>query len=174
VGPIGVNRLLSYIETSGEGAVVRPWVWIAWIFIGPATNTIATEWYLYIATVIMVRSEAIITQLVFEHALRIRMKAETDPASLSHSSTVVASPAHTPAPEQVEGSSQESTARSEEEGSSENAEATPDKATQKGKADQPAQPPKDKNDNLVGLINNLATTDLGNITDAQDFLFAGL
>jgi hypothetical protein len=174
VSPIAVNRLLSYIETGGEGAIVRPWVWIAWIFIGPATNSITTEWYLYIFAVVLVRAEAIITQLVFEHALRIRMKAETDSESRSGSSTVVASRAHTPSPEREEGTSHESTASSGEERSSENTKATADKAARKGKADQPMEPPKAKNDNLIGLINNLVSTDLGNITDAQDFLYAGL
>lgn len=37
-----------YLETRGEGAVVRPWVWIAYLFLGPALGTIAFQWYIYI------------------------------------------------------------------------------------------------------------------------------
>jgi hypothetical protein len=33
--PVGTNRLLRYIEHGGEGAVVRPWVWIALIALAP-------------------------------------------------------------------------------------------------------------------------------------------
>ncbi|KAG1749648.1 uncharacterized protein EDB91DRAFT_1334077 [Suillus paluster] len=74
--PVGINQLLLYVETKGEGAVVRPWVWISWLFFGPLVGSFAWQWYIYIATRTLVRTEGILTQLVFEHALRIRMKAE--------------------------------------------------------------------------------------------------
>jgi hypothetical protein len=32
---LGVNRLLTYLETKGEGAIIKPWVWILWIGLGP-------------------------------------------------------------------------------------------------------------------------------------------
>jgi hypothetical protein len=32
---IGVNRLLGYLEADGEGAIVKPWVWILMIGVGP-------------------------------------------------------------------------------------------------------------------------------------------
>lgn len=35
VDVLGVNRLLHYVETHGEGAVVRPFVWVALIGLGP-------------------------------------------------------------------------------------------------------------------------------------------
>jgi hypothetical protein len=34
------------------------------------------QWYLFIATRTLVRTEGLLTQLVFEHSLRIRLKAE--------------------------------------------------------------------------------------------------
>ena len=43
------RRLLRYLETHGEGAVVRPWVWIAYLFLGPALGTIAFQMYIFIA-----------------------------------------------------------------------------------------------------------------------------
>jgi len=39
----------SYLETGGKDAVVRPWVWIAWFFVGPAIGSIAFQWYIFIA-----------------------------------------------------------------------------------------------------------------------------
>jgi hypothetical protein len=32
---LGVNRLLTYLETNGEGAIIKPWVWVCWIGLGP-------------------------------------------------------------------------------------------------------------------------------------------
>jgi hypothetical protein len=32
----------------GEGAVVRPWVWVAYLFLGPALGSIAFQWYFFI------------------------------------------------------------------------------------------------------------------------------
>ena len=43
-----VSVFFRYLENHGEGAVVRPWVWIAYLFLGPALGTIAFQWYIYI------------------------------------------------------------------------------------------------------------------------------
>ncbi|GJE99674.1 multidrug resistance-associated ABC transporter [Phanerochaete sordida] len=77
-GPIGVNRLLNYLETSGENAVVRPWVWICVITIGPIGDTLLKELSLFFSTRSLIRVEAILTTLIFDHALRLRVKAEVD------------------------------------------------------------------------------------------------
>ncbi|VDC01970.1 unnamed protein product [Peniophora sp. CBMAI 1063] len=71
--PVGINRLLKYIETNGEGAVVRPYIWIALMFFGPLFVSLLGQWYVFTTTSNVVRIRAIITQLVFEHALRIRL-----------------------------------------------------------------------------------------------------
>ncbi|KAF8883986.1 P-loop containing nucleoside triphosphate hydrolase protein [Infundibulicybe gibba] len=115
--PLGINRLLHYLESGGEDAFIRPWVWVLWLFLGPTLRSISTQWYSYIVTHTVVQAECIITQLVFEHALRIRVKAETP--SSSQSSAAAAN-------------------------------------------------------NLIGKINNLVTTDLGNITDSCHFLLVTL
>ncbi|OCH88609.1 P-loop containing nucleoside triphosphate hydrolase protein [Obba rivulosa] len=70
--PIGVYQLLQYLEADGSDATVRPWVWISFLFLGPVLGSIAIQWYIFTSTRMTVRSEAIITQLVFNHALRIR------------------------------------------------------------------------------------------------------
>ncbi|SJK98372.1 uncharacterized protein ARMOST_01637 [Armillaria ostoyae] len=138
--PIGINRLLHYIETGGKDSQYRPWLWIAWLFIGPLMTSISSDWYIFISTRCLVRAEGIITQLVFEHSLRIRAKAETDnPASGKFQSRDLID--------------------------------TPEEAS------EDLQNPAEANlgqhsegKNLIGRINNLVTTDLKNITDAQGFV----
>ncbi|KIK51558.1 hypothetical protein GYMLUDRAFT_50501 [Collybiopsis luxurians FD-317 M1] len=75
--PVGMNELLQYIENRGPAPRYRPWVWIVWLLVGPTISSIAFEWYIFVATRNIVHTESIITQVVFEHALRIRVKAET-------------------------------------------------------------------------------------------------
>jgi len=95
---------------------MRPWFWVCCIFSGPLVRTLAQSFYIFTSTRTLVRTEGIITQLVFEHSLRIRLEA----------------------------------------------------------GDQEEQGGGRKNgSNIVGKINNLATSDLYNITQGRDFLVLG-
>lgn len=76
--PVATRGLLRYLETGGADSSIRPWVWIACFALGPLISNTVFEYYLYIATRMIVQTEAIVTQLVFEHALRIRLKSEPD------------------------------------------------------------------------------------------------
>jgi hypothetical protein len=152
-------------------------------------------WAIYYAEILMrrhcpqtgtvVRITAIVTQLVFEHALRIRMKAET-------SSSPVATPTATPegrsevttpdsgsvvdiniVSEDAAGGSSEET-RSEQ--------STTTASTLKGKRKEEApgsNSGKEVGDesggssNLVGKTNNLVSTDMENLIDGRDFLLFG-
>jgi hypothetical protein len=84
----------SYIETNGSGAIIRPWFWIFLLFAGPTFGSIATQWskFIYVRFVlpcisdershdgqnrVSIQTEAILTEFVFEHSLRVRVKAET-------------------------------------------------------------------------------------------------
>ncbi|KAH7101229.1 P-loop containing nucleoside triphosphate hydrolase protein [Auriculariales sp. MPI-PUGE-AT-0066] len=69
--PVGLNRLLMYLESGGQDAVVRPWVWIALLFLDPMLQSISMQWYFWRASRLLVRIEVVITQLVFAHALRL-------------------------------------------------------------------------------------------------------
>ncbi|KIJ62401.1 hypothetical protein HYDPIDRAFT_94464 [Hydnomerulius pinastri MD-312] len=129
--PVGIKNLLSYLESGGKEAVVRPWVWILGIFLGPVITALSLQWYGFIATRTLVRAEGILTQLIFEHALRIRMKAETE---------------------------------------KESQDAAASDATSAPSAPGSTSKPKAKGENLVGKINNLVTSDLGNATEGRDFL----
>jgi hypothetical protein len=185
-GPLGINRLLTYIETGGQGAIVRPWVWISWLFIGPLVGSAAMQWYIFINTGTLVRIECIITQLVFEHSLRIRMKEEVAGATerVSEGTTVVGTPVPEADTSLGEGNiSNGTTAGPAPSTSTSTSPSTQLKGKDKAKKDTSVAPSvtpsttasaKDKDNkqgNLVGKINNFISTDLGNITSARDFLF---
>lgn len=113
-----------------------------------------------------------ITQLVFEHALRIRMKSEPSesPPSLSQPSTSVPTPDNASIAEFASGHSPDGTEATAGTSTTLASEATPseaDKASIKGEEKKPAG---EKGGNLVGKINNLVSTDLNNIIDGRDFL----
>ncbi|KAF7377873.1 ATP-binding cassette transporter [Mycena sanguinolenta] len=75
VSPLALNRLLSYLEDPSADYFMKPWFWILLLFLGPVTYTVAFQWDIFIATRIMVQASALVMQLVFEHALRIRVNA---------------------------------------------------------------------------------------------------
>ncbi|KAJ6556823.1 hypothetical protein DFH09DRAFT_1248351 [Mycena vulgaris] len=175
--PIAMNRLLQYIETRDEpGAIVRPWVWIVLIFLGPVLGSLAVQLCIFISTRTLVRTEAIITQLVFAHSLRIRMKAETTaatgatpvvveaPPSVSREGSDAESTDDTPTLENGESSS-----RSESDTATVKASTSSIKSAAAKEAAKPTKKEGAKSGgSLVGKINNLVTTDLG---DSRDFLF---
>ncbi|KAJ6574692.1 hypothetical protein B0H19DRAFT_1371649 [Mycena capillaripes] len=179
--PIGINRLLDYLEHPNEEPSVKPWFWIIWLLLGPMLGSISFQWYLFLATRTLVRCEALLTQLVFEHALRIRVKAETtEKASSSGTSTPADSETSPIEQEELNGSgdfsadadtvSQDETLQAS---SSSIKSTTSSKGKGKGKGkellkEEPAESPDARN--LVGKITNLVTTDLGNITDSRDFI----
>ncbi|KAF8803419.1 multidrug resistance-associated ABC transporter [Phlegmacium glaucopus] len=89
--PVGINRILKYLE-SGDSSTptVRPWFWISWLFLGPMSYSICFHWYNFIAQKALVRMEALIRQLVFEHGFRMRVvkaaeEAKNDKPPVVHS-----------------------------------------------------------------------------------------
>ncbi|KZT67587.1 P-loop containing nucleoside triphosphate hydrolase protein [Daedalea quercina L-15889] len=187
--PLGIKNLLGYLETDGEGAVVRPWVWISWLFIGPMTGSVALQWYIFTSTRTLVRTTGIITQLVFAHALRIRMKAEVpDTPASSTVTTAVGTPDNTSVAD-MEGPHSQSATDGEQHGPGSSEDETVRASTisssstkGKGKSKVPSEGGESgkerqkksedaKGVNLVGKINNLVTTDLDNLINGRDFLF---
>ncbi|TFK30740.1 ATP-binding cassette transporter [Coprinopsis marcescibilis] len=166
--PLGIKNLLYYLENNGDGATIKPWFWIVWLFLGPFVGSIAFQWYIYIATRTLVRTECLITQLVFEHSLRIRVKAEgqdgkgLEPSipATPDSASIAGTPVYS---EDDTLHSQGVTETTLRQGSSD---GTSDAG--KAKADKEGS---SSAKNLIGKINNLVTTDLGNIVDSRDFLY---
>ncbi|KAF9230564.1 hypothetical protein BU15DRAFT_69089, partial [Melanogaster broomeanus] len=147
-----------------------------WIFVGQFIGSVIFQWFNFFTARTIVRTEAIITQLIFEHALRIRMKAEIpdnvkgaestvstpDNASIAESNTVVEESSDSSVDE-AQSSSTITLDSSMSNGKQKSKDKVDDAETQ-------AKKPKSSADNLVGKINNLVTTDLGNIIDGRDFL----
>ncbi|KZT65009.1 P-loop containing nucleoside triphosphate hydrolase protein, partial [Daedalea quercina L-15889] len=163
--PLGIKNLLGYLETDGEGAVVRPWVWISWLFIGPMIGSVALQWYIFTTTRMLVRTTGIITQLVFAHALRIRLKAEVpDTPASSTVTTAVGTP---------DNASEDETARASTISSSTKGKGKSKVSSEGGESRKEGTKNSEdaKGANLVGKINNLVTTDLDNLINGRDFLF---
>jgi len=184
---------IRYMETGGEGFTVRPWVWIVLLFLGPAFSEILFELHTFLATRALTHTQALITQLVFEHSLRIRLVAEersNDEDGEGGSKRPL--PDNTPETESVDGESNETassiagtsaTAAGPTDASSTISAVSSD-PSKKGKGRQISFPPASvtqpdpkkvdepkKDSNLIGKINNLVTTDLSNIIDARNFLY---
>lgn len=103
----------------------------------------------------VVQAEAILTSLIYDHALRIRMKAEVSNSDAEAGSGVSTVPilASVPAPVDV--------------------------VAEESIGDQPAPQTKDNkekvpaNKDIVGRLNNLVTTDIQTITHGRDWLLPG-
>ncbi|QRV86055.1 ABC transporter transmembrane region [Ceratobasidium sp. AG-Ba] len=182
--PVSIRYLLMYLENPTEPGMFRPWVWIAWLLLGPLTASIAMEWYLFINTRSSVRAEGMLTQLLFEHSLRIRMVAEVAPsktgsaevttfggetASVSEEIAINQTSAGHPREDSMAHTVEGGNAHTLAEG----ANTVEDIVTARGSnSDDGSTGDGDDPDesNLVGKINNLMSTDLENIVEGQDFL----
>lgn len=159
--------LIRFMETDGQDAYINPWFWVLCLFIGPMIASICAQWYIFMSTRALVRTEALLIQLVFEHSLRIRFKAEASKDGPSASSV------STPETQSVEGSTTI-------EGSDTQSNNTSNSTKGKAKADDSTTEPagnnekiEKKKDNLTGRINTLVTVDLDNIVSGKDFLMVG-
>ncbi|KAH8086659.1 hypothetical protein BXZ70DRAFT_1067810 [Cristinia sonorae] len=186
LGPLGINRLLKYIETGGEGALVRPWIWVLWLFLGPTLGAITNERYMYLGTRVFTKAQSIITQLIFDHALRMRVKSDTpktgDNAVTSGAQTLTST---TPDRASIaESSSGAATTTGENQDNADNVSVTTS-ATEvpapKGKVvaaaavtSKPAlaeeNDGKKANKDFVGRLNNLVTSDLATLQSGQAFM----
>ncbi|CAE7169341.1 unnamed protein product [Rhizoctonia solani] len=183
-GPVGIKYLLEYLQNVRKGedlGCIRPWFWILWLFLGPVIGSIAFQWYTFIATGSLVRTEGMITQLLFEHSLRIRMVAQAgrgssktskagtpggDSASIVGSEGTAVGSQLQPA----EGTGESnSTGHTAEESNAQTLVASTSSVKQKDKEE--SKEDDKENSNLVGKINNLMSTDLGNVVEGRDFLF---
>ncbi|KAF9077569.1 P-loop containing nucleoside triphosphate hydrolase protein, partial [Rhodocollybia butyracea] len=73
VAPIGIKQVLSYLEHNGEGATIRPWVWVSWLFFGPFLKAVFSQLYTYISSRNHVHINGVLNQVLLRHSLRIRI-----------------------------------------------------------------------------------------------------
>ncbi|KAJ7172815.1 hypothetical protein C8R43DRAFT_1208856 [Mycena crocata] len=165
--PIGINRVLAYLENSAPDSEIRPFVWILWLALGPLAGTTALQAYYRLSMRILVQVEGMLTELIFEHALRVRVKAHNPDAPAI---SPPASPSDSDSDETLRAGAgdAESDAASSD---SETAQGTPSTTSKDPK--QPADSTNNDSPNSsidVGKISNLVTTDLKNVTNMSDFL----
>ncbi|KAG8892155.1 hypothetical protein FRB99_002919, partial [Tulasnella sp. 403] len=118
---------------------------------------------------------AALTQLIFEHSLRIRMKDDPPASGTSTAASSATTPTHGSLEEDEETSEGEDTIQKRR-----NASATTGTAANTSTATASPTPsngtaPEEKDEgthraNLVGKFNNLVSTDLGNLVDGHNFL----
>ncbi|KAL1741080.1 hypothetical protein HDZ31DRAFT_46206, partial [Schizophyllum fasciatum] len=159
--PLGIYNLLYYFETGGEGATIRPWFWVIWLLVGPTLMTLAWNAYLYTSTHNLAQAHTIIVQLLYEHALRIRMKAETTTSTPSRAPSP-------PSPESADDGGDSASVRSSSEDTHTSATVVQSAGSAKDK--KASEDSHSSSQHLVGKINNLVTTDLANVTQARDFI----
>ncbi|CAL1702786.1 unnamed protein product [Somion occarium] len=169
-GPIAINRLLVYLETEGTDAFIRPWLWVLWILFGDTLTSITINYYNYQASVVVVQCQGILTQLVFDHALHIRVKAEVSKLSSAATSDMAAVlTSNTASAAEGDGppiSLQSSTATASHAASS----FTKGKNTG-SEADKAKEPIGVEKHNLTGRLNNLVTSDMDSLLSGQQFMW---
>ncbi|KAJ7506775.1 P-loop containing nucleoside triphosphate hydrolase protein [Mycena galericulata] len=171
--PVAMNQLLRYIETDGQGATVRPWVWIAAIFLGPVLRSLALQTSIFINTRVLVRLEALVTHLVFTHR-QAETTSEKHSAGDFHAQDPSASGDGSDADsanETVDPGTSQNSSRLEEEPATVPVSSPDVKSKKRKEPAKPAKPEAKKSEgSMVGKINNLVTTDLTIIGDNRDFL----
>ncbi|QRV86038.1 ABC transporter transmembrane region [Ceratobasidium sp. AG-Ba] len=168
--PLGIRYLLLYFEHPAEPGLFRPWVWVALLFVGPVFGSVAMQCY---ETNSLFRTEATLTQLLFEHSLRMRMVAEVrssrnggeTPTTTSSVWRAAGTDSKTTIVEDAKVTRMTHTA----EASSTNPNSAAGKS--KGRNSNKYLVKTLDNSNTMGKINNLMFTDLGNINEGRDFLF---
>jgi hypothetical protein len=173
--PIGLNKILSYLEDPGS-SLIRPWVWIVWIGAGPLVGVMFAEWYTFFTSGMLVRAQAIVTQLVFVHALRIRLKsADKQQGGTKSSATPESVPSDAAARQDVQGTiaagSSSPSERSASPAPSTSAVTPSDLDSSSGSKSKKegSEDEKQSSKQIIGKINNLVTSDMNAINQAKDF-----
>ncbi|KAI0686602.1 P-loop containing nucleoside triphosphate hydrolase protein [Earliella scabrosa] len=74
--PLGLRHILSYLERGAAAEAIRPWFWIGALCVGYMASSLAMQYYHYVSTQIVARTQAIISQLTLDHGLRLRARAQ--------------------------------------------------------------------------------------------------
>jgi hypothetical protein len=161
--------------------------WYIWITVFLALSTLRTQLSIITQTGTLVRAQGIITQLVFEHALRIRVKAEAAASTPAPSaaptpdtlSVADGEEGHNLPAEGAEGHGSSTGGSTDTEATLQASSASVSSkgkgkavAAKEDKKEEKKEDAKDKN--LIGKINNLVATDLDHIIEGRDFLFIGV
>ena len=143
---------------------MKPWLWILCLFVAPISRSLFFQGNVFLVTKAVARTELIVSQLIFDHALRIRIKAETSSNTIPNQGVNMPkgskniSVNQTSEPSIAPSTSQVTLVQSN----------MPHGAT-KGKVANS----KKASSNFLGRMNSLITTDVTNISGCHDFLLIG-
>ncbi|KZS96509.1 P-loop containing nucleoside triphosphate hydrolase protein [Sistotremastrum niveocremeum HHB9708] len=190
-GPIATNRILAAIEKGGSDSAVKPWVWILWLGAGPILGSALAQFSTYTQYLIVVRFQAILTQLVLTHSMRVRMSTlwkRSDPAVGSadagsphpHPHPAPATPASQSASTTVAAPTVPSSTEPDSDDVSEASPApsldvqsqSPEHLNAKDRESENVEDVDntERSEDYNGKINNFLTSDLENISSLQDWL----
>lgn len=150
------------------------------------------QWYSFVSTQMVCRAEAIVTQLIYDHSLRIRMKAEAGAQGTARQTSDSSLGTLTPGDDNhssgakvktlgqdvqiVVVEAEEGIDSNEEEqeliGNSDSEQQREQSDAGRGKGGEMNEKEKESK-NMVGKINNLFTTDMDKMFGAKEFLFVG-
>ncbi|KAF7792454.1 hypothetical protein EIP86_003491 [Pleurotus ostreatoroseus] len=168
--PFAMNRILSYLEADGEGAVVHPWAWILMILIAPMTETVLAERYMWLVGRLLTQVQGILTQVIFDHALRIRVKTSAGDGSVQDTADISDSQSTIQGNESVT-AVDETEPHQELQSETDRASTVSAQSSGSKKAANPAADSKENN--LVGKLNNLVTTDINALEGGTTFILVG-
>ncbi|WVF65767.1 hypothetical protein IAT40_000501 [Kwoniella sp. CBS 6097] len=159
-GSIGINKLLDYLEKDGKGFVIRPIVWVVFLFLGPTIGSLTIQLYIFTTTRCLVRSEALLTQLLFDHALRLRMKDAIEDTKTDQVPEIRIEEVVEAGPGNAEAVIEEGSESATEVGSADGAK------DKQAAADEEAK--KTKGQGLAGKINVLMAADVESVIEGRD------
>ncbi|TDL20538.1 P-loop containing nucleoside triphosphate hydrolase protein [Rickenella mellea] len=173
--PLGMKNLLSYLENGRPQIGLRPWVWVTFVALGPMIAGFLFNQFFYEATTLITESDSLLTQLVFEHSLRIRMrsdllednKKEKKGDDTNGLASDAPSSGITPTEDATSGTQTPADGTQTPAESSESSKGEPDGTTK----DKAPVKEKEKGAHLIGRINNLLTTDLNQLKFSHDVFF---
>ncbi|KAJ7456864.1 hypothetical protein B0H11DRAFT_1738922, partial [Mycena galericulata] len=142
-----------YLEKGPGASEIRPFLWIIWLALGPLAGSTAIQAYHRISNRILVQVEGLLTELIFEHALRVRVKAHNPEAD-------------TPPPDTTSTEGTLNGGDVQSDASSETVQGAPSTTSK-----DPKTAGRTTTSSIdVGKISNLVNTDLRNVTNMSDFL----
>ncbi|KZS96543.1 hypothetical protein SISNIDRAFT_451288 [Sistotremastrum niveocremeum HHB9708] len=158
---------MKYIEKGSPVGSIQPWVWILWLALGPIIAAMASQYSIFVKTHAGVRIEAILTQLIFDQPLFMRvntLSAEAPPKSAPKSTNSF--------PFGQSRTSSTSSTSSERKLKQRASDPTATKTSSSDSDPTKSKTPKTQanSGDQIGLINNLLTVDLKNVIASLDWM----
>ncbi|KAF5323760.1 hypothetical protein D9619_012892 [Psilocybe cf. subviscida] len=163
--PIAIFHILQYLERGSGDDDIHPWFWIIVLAFGSVAGEVTFQSYVFHATRMQVHLESLLTQLIFEHSLRIRVTSGATMARTMRQSEEPQPPQDSPQTVvETEGADSQSSITVSSKGGG-------GKDAPKDASNETRDEDGNRRDNHIGKIMNLMTTDLTRIGAAKELTF---